>query len=714
MYNNKISHMDMKEKGVLMCKVIPIVMLTIVLAVLTFILISNNYKSSNTLAEKPNNIISANISTKEASIFWIAKKEKIKYTVHYKESSSSGIYKKENNVREFGDKNSNNKIYTARVSNLRSNTKYTFRIQSTNKAWEETFTFRTKEISNDINLPEIATGKGDIHSLYLAQLDQEKLMLDTQEHGTWAFDSQGKEYQLKKYAEYTGTTPIITKFKEQILSLKNRFVTFVLAGEPCPAEKDGHCCGKATDSKCDGNFYKHPSDGKKDGMILSNASDWSRVRHCRDLDGCECDYESAGNRRMTVSYGETCYYDGWKKEKTPKRCCVNIVNGKVNKSMKYVEDCYNTSADKKGFVREDIPEAGCKGESSTTPPTNDPTPPPSTGDINSSIHSWFPNDGYNYAKEDLFKLLITQDYKKSDNDKDTMTINEAWKWSRECKDVDGCICEYPDGSSLTVSVGETCLKDKKKKDTEVCCLYENKTKRTYTTAKECLKKSNFAIIEESNKESCNSEYVCCDIKGDFKYKLENNCKKANGTTVPNATKDACKKQEHKLKLSKGTNFIEAYYLVKPDGTRIKTAKQLISLSNNKISAIGLLKNNVWEKIIKYENGAISGEDFELLPNEAYLIQTTDAIDISVQSVVTTKKINLNDYVGWNLVPTSSVSGSGDQSTDIMKNNEKITQIAQWSEKTSSFRYAIKDFSNNTFGDVLTITDQEGVFIKTVD
>ena len=50
----------------------------------------------------------------------------------------------------------------------------------------------------------------------------------------------------------------------------------------------------------------------------------------------------------------------------------------------------------------------------------------------------------------------------------------------------------------------------------------------------------------------------------------------------------------------------------------------------------------------------------------------------------------------------------------MKKNEKITQIAQWSKETSSFRYAIKDAFDNTFGDVLTITDQEGVFIKTVD
>lgn len=718
--HNKITKTNMKTKDTLICKIVGISTIVVIVTVLSIALILKNNKTTRILSEKPTNIISANISTKEASLFWIAKRENIKYTIHYKEASNSGIYKKEESVKEFGDKNSNNKIYTARISNLKSNTKYTFRIQSENKAWEEIFTFKTKEISNNISLPEIVTGTGDTNSLYLAELDKENVMLDTQEHGTWAFDSQGKEYELKKYAEYTGTTPVISKIKEKLLAFKNKFVTFVLAGEPCPAENKGHCCGPANDSKCDGNFYKYPTDNTKDGMIVSNASDWNRARHCRDLDGCECDFESPGNRRMTVPYGHTCYYNGWKSEKTPKRCCVTIEGGKIKKSMKYVDECYNQSSGKNTYVREDIAEAQCKDDSTTPPSTPTPpvdTPPANTGDINTNVHKWFPSDGYSYAKEDLFKLLITGDYKKKDNDKDQMNVNEAWKWTRECKDVDGCECIYPDGSSLPVAVGETCLQNKQKKDTEVCCLYENQTKRTYTTAKECMKKSNFGIIEETTKEACQSEYVCCEISGEFKYKLESNCKKANGTTITGATKENCKKQEGKLSLSKGTNFIEAYYLVNPDGTRIKTAKQLIELSNNKISAIGLLKNNVWGKTIKYENGTISGEDFELLPNEAYLIQSTADTEIPIQKVVTTKKINLNDYagVGWNLVPTSSVSDKSDKtSTEIMKKNEKITQIAQWSKEISSFRYAIKDISNNTFGDVLTITDQEGVFIKTVD
>ncbi len=719
--HNKITKTNMKEKGTLICKIVGISVVVITATILSIMLISKNNKTTKILSEKPTNIISANISTKEASLFWIAKRENIKYTVHYKESSSSGIYKREESVKEFGDKNSNNKIYTARISGLKSDTKYTFRIQSENMAWEETFTFKTKEISNSINLPEIVTGTGDTNSLYLAELEKENVMLDTQDHGTWAFDSQGKEYELKKYAEYTGTTPVISKIKEKLLAFKNKFVTFVLAGEPCPAKNKGHCCGPANDAKCDGNFYKYPTDSTKDGMLVSNHSDWNRARHCRDLDGCECDYESAGNRRMTVAYGYTCYYNGWKSEKTPKRCCVTIESGKVKKSMQYVDECYNPKSGKNGYVREDIAEAQCKDDGTTTPPTSnqtpptDTTPPANNSDINTNVHKWFPSDGYNYAREDLFKLLITGDYKKSDRDKDQMSVNEAWKWTRECKDVDGCECMYPDGSSITVAVGETCLQNKQKKDTEVCCLYDNQTKRTYTTAKECMKKSNFGIIEETTKEACNSEYVCCDISGNFQYKLESNCKKANGTTISGTTKENCKKQESKLALSKGTNFIEAHYLVNPDGTRIKTAKQLITLSNNKISAVGLLKNNVWEKIIKYENGTISGEDFELLQNEAYLIQSIDDVDIPVQEVVTTKKININEFVGWNLVPTSSVVDQGDKSsTDIMKKNEKITQIAQWSQDTSSFRYAIKDLSNNTFGDVLTVTDQEGVFIKTVD
>ena len=75
---SKITKTNMKTKGTLVYKIVGISAIIVIVTVLSIALILKNNKTTRILSEKPTNIISANISTKEASLFWIAKRENIK------------------------------------------------------------------------------------------------------------------------------------------------------------------------------------------------------------------------------------------------------------------------------------------------------------------------------------------------------------------------------------------------------------------------------------------------------------------------------------------------------------------------------------------------------------------------------------------------------------------------------------------------------------
>jgi len=649
--------------------------ITSILLVSTITVMQNNNYLFRLIQEKPFKIVASNISTVDATIYWQSN-AKSTYELHYKKSDED-LYIHTNEVKIYGDGTNNPIIYAVNISKLQPNTQYDFKISSTDSTWDTKYTFKTMPIKDTIQLPNTVTGRGDTLSLYLLNIDGEEYMLDTQQHGTWAFDSQGKTYNIEKYATYAHKENTFTLFK-------NRIVNKIFAHED----------------------YK-TSDGVRDGMIVNSSQ---TIRHCADVDGCVCIFgDQNSTDRMNINIGESCSVD--KKVTDSIRCC-RSADGKTAKWMS-VKECLKTSSNTINVYEE---EAKCTSSSSETTNTQTKTQTNiDTQGTNSDVYAKFPSDGYQYDSEDLFDRLITGDYRYSNNIADINNVTQAWNWTRPCKDVDGCICQYEGQANLNVAVGETCLKDRQKKDTVECCLYEDNTKRQYITVKECMKKADFQILENTTKEKCESEYVCCSLNGNLKYKLDINCQSSNGVSVSGVTQQNCKAQTKDIIISKGVNFIEAYYILSAE-TPINTAKGLIQYSQNKIASVGIFKNDKWEKLVVQENGTISGEDFDLLPNESYLIIATEEVKIPTTVVVSQKTINLDDYVGWNLFASSSVASStGGKTSDEIFSDPKydnVRQIAQWSSESSSFKYAVRDINGTLYGDTLTITDQAGVFVKT--
>ena len=249
--------------------------ITSILLVSTITVMQNNNYLFRLIQEKPFKIVASNISTVDATIYWQSN-AKSTYELHYKKSDED-LYIHTNEVKIYGDGTNNPIIYAVNISKLQPNTQYDFKISSTDSTWDTKYTFKTMPIKDTIQLPNTVTGRGDTLSLYLLNIDGEEYMLDTQQHGTWAFDSQGKTYNIEKYATYAHKENTFTLFK-------NRIVNKIFAHED----------------------YK-TSDGVRDGMIVNSSQ---TIRHCADVDGCVCIFgDQNSTDRMNINMGESCSVD---------------------------------------------------------------------------------------------------------------------------------------------------------------------------------------------------------------------------------------------------------------------------------------------------------------------------------------------------------------------------------------------------------------------
>jgi len=151
------------------------------------------------IAQKPIDIEVVNVSTTDAWIYWKAPKEGL-HTLLFKEVSDIGEFEEVNNIGISTDLVDDKRVFYSNIQDLKPDTLYAFQIKSEDKVWDVTDSFRTKEISEEIQLPEVVSGNGDVMSLLLVDMGDEKLMIDTQYHGTYAFDSKGKEYKATRYS----------------------------------------------------------------------------------------------------------------------------------------------------------------------------------------------------------------------------------------------------------------------------------------------------------------------------------------------------------------------------------------------------------------------------------------------------------------------------------------------------------------------------------
>jgi hypothetical protein len=260
-----------------------------------------------------------------------------------------------------------------------------------------------------------------------------------------------------------------------------------------------------------------------------------------------------------------------------------------------------------------------------------------------------------------------------DGNRDEMVVTNK---DRYCEDPNGCICLYDkEGNNyktrLEAEHGYTCTVDKKIIKTEkICCFEDNK----------------------------------------LSVKMPSDC---NGVLREDIPITNCKNTNAKYQLKKGVSFINPVEVLDTTQTlHPKTAYDLINMSDKRAIAVGEYKSGEWIQVVKYQDGKIYGNDFELDSNKSYMVISLQGAEFNLIGY-RGASLDISKLSGWNLVPSYLFDNKGYTSYEILKNLEfnKIKQIGQWQDSKSLFEYTIKNDKNEIYGEELKIGNQSGVFIK---
>ncbi|MHC1716301.1 MAG: hypothetical protein AB9915_00165 [Candidatus Dojkabacteria bacterium] len=677
-------------------KLLPFILATLILFPILISIFFQNFKIVTILKERPTETVVANISSTSAKIFTKTFPENI-YKISYKRVSDSGLFKQADDTKIYTDNISKKKVYLTQLNDLDPNSQYEFRIESENNVWEENFSFSTKQIAEEISLPNIQSGKNNPQSFVLLKSGDENVMVDTQYHGTWAFDNQGKEFTASEYANYTSIHDLQTRLSELMVkpvfaeSGANCKTGIEINDSPVPPSKAkvtdivgrwvSSCLKGGYANECYEDVYcKSLSASVKPAFtfaIWSNESGGSNYANSSNVEDFGIHSGSVAKRNFTSqidfflnniakneeyisSCDKTAGYDELSQwgARFLKGDCTSTDNLEAGKqyitSIGTIYNWYTNSSLSWPFTDSSGAECDysnaytnsayntCSAQGTQTPPSDSepsdpatPTPTPGGG------------DGFEDG------MLLYNDI-------------------RYCTDKDGCQCIYNNYETiLHTSNGYYCTPDKK-------------------------------ILK--------TEKVCCQSTEGLAFGWPYDCK---GTVIKDVTENNCKASITEFKIEKGINFLEAINVVNKEKVPIDTAKGLIKQSNNKVIAVGLLRNDVWEKIVKYEKGNTNGEDFNLDPGETYLIISTDDVTIPVQGYKSTSTLELNKLKGWNLISSSLLKSSSDSSKSILQNTSftYINQVAQWQDKQGLFKYTVRDSVNQIFGEDLKISNNQGVFVR---
>ena len=124
------------------------------LLVSTTTTMQNNNRLLKLIQEKPYQVITSNISTIDATIYWQSN-IKSTYALNYKKSSEDTTYSRTDEVKIYGDGTNNPIIYATNISKLQPNTQYDFQISSSDNIWNTKYTFKTMPIGDKIQLPNL-------------------------------------------------------------------------------------------------------------------------------------------------------------------------------------------------------------------------------------------------------------------------------------------------------------------------------------------------------------------------------------------------------------------------------------------------------------------------------------------------------------------------------------------------------------------------------
>ncbi len=686
-------------------------LIAFLLLTITTVLYINILRITKLANEKPQDLVFANISTVETKIYWKSNTETI-YRISYKPKRDTGLFKTIYDYSIYTDNVKKQRVYEIPLSELIPETEYILRVEDENSRWKEEYTFSTRSIAEEIDIPNIQTGTSSIMSFLLVDIDGDMYMLDTQYHGTWAFDSKGKEYTTRRYSTYITNTELsaslndllitplyaasgancktgikvndtsYTPSKDKVVDILKRFVSGCPEGtyaQQC--YEDVYCRSiKAgvdpafaitiwTNESGGSNYAYRPRVGdfgianesivpysdfdKQLSQFLKIVSDPSYIQNC----------SKDSNYSATVKWGAKFLTGD----------CNSTAN--LEKGREYMSSISNIY---KWYNSTRLP----LWPFNTTPNSNicDYSNAKTNTTYNSCTAQGSSNTSPSNSESDTPKESKTNVPTGGDGIKDYMIVSGSGVTpkDRNCKDPDGCICLYKYNSSsestLTIKNGYTCTTDKKvivtPVDQKVCCLKDD------TASYQLLSKCDGKVLES--------------VK-------EIDCKVVNKT----------------MEIGQGINFIKTNYILDTSPTKLDTAYSIINSSVNNILAVGSFRNDTWENIVKNENGTISGGDFPISSENVYMIVSKESFSLPVLYVKMEPSVKIDTLVGWNLVPSESFSNAGNNSKSILQSTQytNVKQVAVWNNGTSIFDYTIKDNSGSIYGEQTPISNIDGIFVK---
>jgi len=293
-----------------------------------------------------------------------------------------------------------------------------------------------------------------------------------------------------------------------------------------------------------------------------------------------------------------------------------------------------------------------------------------------------------------------------------------------CKDVGGCECFK--GSIKTenyfkdVKCGYVCTEENPTPEEKT--ILEVTDKDLYCrNSKGCICYWNNKTVQKDaeNGQTCTTdqqviktESICCYSNNSLSMKMPYDC---SGVIRSDISKENCRLESTKYEIREGISFISPLEVIDLENPLIpKSAYDLINISDKRVIAVGEYQGGQWVSIVKYENGAINGNDFQLKSGKSYMVSSLHDTEFPVNGYRVNPS-NILETAGWNLIPSFVFDGKGTYSVDILKNLEfnKIKQIGQWQKEKGLFDYTFKDESNYIFGNPLKISQEEGIFIKVI-
>ena len=698
-------------------------LISLILFVLNIFFFASNLRTLEILKEKPLDIQVVNISPSDAWVYWKAP-ENGSHRFFYKKVSDT----KEPYIPVFTkiskDEVQEKRIFYVHLNNLDPHSEYSLQIASENHLWDQGITFRTKDIAQEVQLPEIVTGEGNQMSFLLLDVQGEKYMVDTQYHGTYAFDSKGKESSVTQYSTYitgkqlkeklaqylsssvyasTGAncktniqvnTSGFVPSKAKVIDVTDRWTArCLLGGYPETCYEDVYCKGLSL--------------GVNPAFLITI---WA--------------HESGGSNYANLSTVEDFGIHGL--------ASVPVANFTkqiehfiaVQAQPSYIANCQWTRPDNPSESEKNIIKWGMRYKTGKC----------TTADISAGDPcdlACYLNKGQEYM--DGIRLNykwfagssaeLTWPFIRT---KDTTTCNYSGSVTNTAynsctekgtenpnpdpdPDPDpnpGVTCTGPDNKpgKEDILVGQTC------EDVGGCECFRGSIKQ------ENYFKDVSCGIKCTDENPNPVESKCCLSNQEVTWMDPNKC---GGKVLEGITRYECSPRNININIKQGINFLQSYEVVNNQDVTIGTAKELIEYTDRKVFVVGEFLNNEWTKVVTYSNGSIKGSDFNLEVGKIYLVISTEEFEIPIQSItVPLVKQDLTKLVGWNLVPTKYFENQARYTTDILTNEEfaYISQVALWDNELGSFKYTIEDLTvlegtDEMFGTYHDITTQQGIFVR---